>query len=118
MPFRCTVCNFLSRNDDNPACKTREKCRFQRVAVVHLVSPNGKYDTIGMTTAVTSVDPTGENETRSPLVPAKVHCPNYQSGSVATDMVDAVTCLDCLDSIKEPTPELDIPSPDPIPEPS
>lgn len=100
MPFRCRSCQHLSRTDDHKQCLDRLKCDFERVAVVHYCSPEGAFSTVGMTGAVVGISPDGQTN-KTGLVEVKAHCEKYEQGSVISDMLCAVTCLDCLATVPQ-----------------
>lgn len=111
MPFRCTNCQLLSKEDDNPKCETRKSCNFQRVEVIHLAHPNGIGRSVGNGTR--SIIDEGKEATVA--VPIKLCCTSTVQGAAFTTVRHAATCISCLEAIPvpEPTPE---PTPKPDPE--
>lgn len=98
MPYRCTKCQFLSRTDDNPECKTRKECNFERVTVIHFASSEGSGRVVG------SGVKTVMEEDKAIVTPAelKLHCESIDPLAHSTPVRHAATCIDCLENTKLP----------------
>lgn len=101
MPFRCTTCLRLSATDDVRDCEQRDKCYFERIAVIHYISPEGTGRECGQTIVNTATE-----EGAKPIATiekCKMHCDSKNVDAMFTPSLHAVTCLKCLDTIKSET---------------
>jgi hypothetical protein len=103
MPFRCTTCQYLSREDDNPQCENRKNCNFQRVEVIHLQHADG----IGRVVGSGSRTVMEEDKAVETLVPLKLCCESTAPNAHSTEARFAATCIDCLENMPEPQPQLE-----------
>lgn len=100
MPFRCTNCEFLSREGDNPECKNRKNCNFQRVEVIHLQHADGIGRVVGSGSRTTKE----EDKVVNVAVPLKLCCDSTAPNAHSTEARFAATCIDCLTNMPEPEP--------------
>lgn len=92
MPFRCSSCNKLSRIKDGNCTETPLKCDFERIELIHYVSPEGK----GKKMSSGSVVGTGDGSEKPSTTPLYLGCDAVNDNLKSTPCYDAVTCLDCI----------------------
>lgn len=102
MPHRCTNCQHLSRTDDNPECKTRKICNFQRVEVIHFLHPDGT----GRVHSAGTKQVVNEGKEFTVKADLKLCCPSTVQFAHCTPAFHAVTCMDCIENFKALKPEL------------
>jgi len=98
MPFRCTKCQHISNEDDFKECPTRDKCYFERVAMIHYASPNGTGAKVGVTRVTVKNLDTEEVMVGQEV---KLHCNSEATPRSFTSAPSAATCPDCLTTIKK-----------------
>ena len=100
MPYRCTNCQHLSKEDDNAQCKTRQNCNFERVEVIHLAHPEGSGRVVGMGTK----EVLDENNSVTVATEMRLCCTSSAPYAAFTNARYAATCIDCLTNRpEEPT---------------
>ena len=95
MPYRCRSCQKLSSAELDNDCPVQEKCHFEKVDVIHFVTPNGVGPVIGNASFVVM----GEDQKR--LIEkkdVKLGCTTKATNPMFTDVRYAVTCLACLNN--------------------
>lgn len=94
MPTRCKHCSkIMLRPEPHEDCPNKDACDFETVNLLHFVSPNGEFKTVGQG-SVTSRGQEGQEVVAQ--VPLKLHCKTVATPAPYSNVACAVTCPACI----------------------
>lgn len=96
MTLRCINCGKLTNDENDDKCKKDGMvCNFQKVAVIHFISPNGTGRIVGKGRRLVR-EPNKPSEDHVENVELRLCCNTTYERPMLTDVRHAVTCLTCI----------------------